>query len=202
MQSVAVAVDGEVRSRVFEGADARSASWPSRTGDFLAENRLSFRDLDRIVVGTGPGSFAGIRGALSFAQGLAIGIRASRPADSAPIVYGVSSAAAAVQDDALTAVIGDARRGLFWVAVYEGFRTVSELRLVSVDELQSAVPDRAVAVTPDGARIGGTLRGMFGGRFAGDCHPSAERIARIAIERPDLLTPEPLPIYLSPAVRP
>ena len=201
MQSVALAEGGRISSRVFDGEDSRSASWPSRTGGFLAESGLSFSDLDRIVVGTGPGSFAGIRGALSFAQGLAIGIRAKRPAVSAPIVYGVSSAAAVVQDDVLTAVIGDARRGLFWVVVHEGFCTVAELRLVSKEELPSAVPDGAVAVTPDGARIGGMLGDMFGERFAGNRYPSAERIARIAIERPDLLTPEPLPIYLSPAVR-
>ena len=202
VQSVALAAESRLVSRLFEGADARSADWPVKVHDLLATNGLTFCDLDRIVVGTGPGSFAGIRGALAFTQGLAIGIRAKRArAADDPIVYGLPSALALAQEDGATAVVGDARRGLFWVAVYEGARTVADLHLVTNEELPAAVPPEAAVVTPDGARIGAVLGELFGPRFRGNGTPSAERLAQIALTHPDLLIPEPLPIYLSPAVR-
>ena len=209
LQSAALSVDGRIIGRTFEGADARSAGWPVMVNDFLMENRLGFRNLDRIVVGMGPGSFAGIRGALAFAQGLATGIRAKRGncGDGDPIVYGLPSAAALARDEGETAVVGDARRGLFWVVVYHGAKVAAEFRLVSREELPAAVPESAAVVTPDGARIGEALAEMFGSRFAAasagmPCSfPSAERLAQIALGFPDLLVPEPVPIYLSPAVR-
>lgn len=202
VQSIALATDGGVVCHVLDEVDARSADWSVKVRDLLAAHGLSFCDLDRIVVGTGPGSFAGIRGALAFAQGLAIGIKAKRAEiASDPIVYGLPSAAALVQNGGMTAVVGDARRGLFWVAVYEGARTVVDLHLVTAEELPSAMSPDASVVTPDGVRIGAFLAKTFGGRFLGNRPPMAEWLARLAIEHCELLVPEPLPIYLSPAVR-
>lgn len=201
-QSVALATDGGVFEKVFEGADARSADWPVKMRDFLAEQGLGYSDLDRIVVGTGPGSFAGIRGALAFAQGLALGIRAKRTElAQESIVYGLPSAAALAGGTGLTAVVGDARRGLFWVVVYEGAKMVSEFRLVQKDGLAAAVPEVATVLTSDGSRIGDTLKEIFGERYAGSHPPSAGELARIALAHPEVLVREPLPVYLSPAVR-
>ena len=201
-QSVALATDGGVFERVFEGADARSADWPVKIRDFLAEHGLGFSGLDRIVVGTGPGSFAGIRGALAFAQGLALGIKAKRPElAQESIVYGLPSAAALAGAAGLTAVVGDARRGLFWVVVYEGAKLVSGFRLVQREDLAAAVSEAATVLTSDGVRIGETLKEVSGERYAGSRPPSAGELARIALTHPDVLVREPLPVYLSPAVR-
>ena len=200
--SIALAADGQIAGRIFEGENARSANWPEMVKGFLSEHRLSFCDLEHLVVGTGPGSFAGIRGALAFAQGLAIGIRAKRPESSAdPVVYGLPSASALAQDEGLTAVVGDARRGLFWVVVYEGARMVTDFRIVTQEEIAAAVPETAAVTTPDGVRIGALLAKMFGMRFRGGRSPSAERLVHLAVAYPEALVPEPLPIYLSPAVR-
>ena len=193
-QSVAVAKDGKVAGRVFAGMDSRSADWPGRVRDFLAANGLSVQDLDLILVGLGPGSFAGIRAALAFAQGLAL------PAGKR--VVGLPSTLALARDGARTAVVGDARRDRYWVVVYEGMQTVSDFSLVTKDALAGAVPEHCAVVTPDGARIESLLQGVFGHHYKGSLVPLAARLAEVALAHPNLAQPEPLPIYLQPAVRP
>ena len=125
-QSVAVAKDGKIAARVFAGLDSRSAEWPVKVRDFLAANGLAVGDVDTILVGQGPGSFAGIRSALAFAQGLAL------PAGKK--VVGLPSTLALAREGARTAVVGDARRDRFWVIVYEGVQTVKDFTLVAKDD--------------------------------------------------------------------
>ena len=196
-QSVAVATDGEVVGRVFAGMDSRSAEWPVKIRDFLATQDLSVNDLDQVLVGQGPGSFAGIRAALAFAQGLALG-----NTKKTTQVVGLPSTLALSRDGAHTAVVGDARRDRFWVVVYEGVTCVKDFTLVSKDELASTVPEHCAVVTPDGARIETLLQGVFGHHYKGSLVPLAQRLAEIAVAHPELPRSEPLPIYLQPAVRP
>lgn len=195
-QSVAVAKDGKVVGRVFAGLDARSAEWPLKIREFLSANGLAVTDLDRILVGQGPGSFAGIRAALAFAQGLALGNTAKTTE-----VVGLPSTYALTRAGARTAVVGDARRDRFWVVLYEGVACVKDFALVSKDELANAVPEHYAVVTPDGARIEQLLQGVFGHHYKGSLVPLAQRLVEVALAEPSLPKPEPLPLYLQPAVR-
>jgi len=195
-QSVAAAKDDKVIGRVFAGMDSRSAEWPIRIRDFLAANGLTVNDLAQVLVGQGPGSFAGIRGALAFAQGLALG-NTSRETK----VVGLPSTYALTRDGARTAVIGDARRDRFWVVLYDGIKCVQDFTLVSKDELAKAVPEHYAVVTPDGARIEPLLQAVFAHHYKGSLVPLAQRLAEVALAHPELLKPEPLPLYLQPAVR-
>ncbi len=187
-QSVAfVDASGRVESRALEGADCRSGDWTARVGEFLAGRRP-----DRIVVGTGPGSFAGIRAALAFAQGYAIG--------SGCEVAGLPSPCA-LAGDGPVAVVGDARRGMFWVALFEGFEMACDIFQVDGELLGRRVPRGARIVSPDAKRIGETLSEVFGDLYEGEALPTAGGLARFMLANPSVLKPEPLPIYLNPAVR-
>lgn len=167
------------------------------TGECRDGNWTAALDLDgveRIVVGTGPGSFAGIRAALAFAQGYAIGTKCE--------VLGLPSACALADGEATPlAVVGDARRGKIWIALFEGFHLVRDVFQVERDELSAVLPAGCRVVTPDEARIGAMLAELFADRYLGGRKPTGEGLRRFAEADPSILRPEPLPIYLNPAVR-
>lgn len=165
-----------------------------RTGDWVTKLDLSEKPT-RIVVGTGPGSFAGIRSALAFAQGYAIG--------SGCEVLGLPSACALAEDGKSIAVVGDARRGKYWVALFEGFQMVREVfQVEGAAELASAVPPSFQVVTPDADRMGELLKATFAVRYLGGRQPTADGLRCFVEANPSILKSEPLPIYLNPAVRP
>ena len=165
---------------------------------------LDLEGVGRIVVGTGPGSFAGIRSALAFAQGYALATHCE--------VLGLPSACAVAaqaieqfeQSNNRTmhlAVVGDARQGKAWIALFDGFKLEKGVFQVEQSELRGIVPDGYDVVTPDAKRIDGLLRETFGERYKGGRIPNGEGLRRFAEACPSILRPEPLPIYLNPAVR-
>ena len=155
-------------------------------------NDLDLEGVGRIVVGTGPGSFAGIRSALAFAQGYALATKCE--------VLGLPSACA-LAGEGRVAVVGDARQGKAWVALFDGYQLEKDVFQVDQDKLNGAVPMECKVVTPDAKRIDGLLKGMFGERYLGGRTPTGEGLRRFAEANPSVLKPEPLPIYLNPAVR-
>ena len=163
---------------------------------------LDLDGVERIVVGTGPGSFAGIRSALAFAQGYALGKKCE--------VLGLPSACAIAaqtieQSSNRTirlAVVGDARQGKAWIALFEGYSIEKDVFQVNQAELQGTVPVEFQVVTPDAKRLDGFLRETFGSRYLGGQTPTSDGLRRFAEANPSVLKSEPLPIYLNPAVRP
>ena len=170
-----------------------------RDGDWAEE--LDLEGVERIVVGTGPGSFAGIRSALAFAQGYALATHCE--------VLGLPSACAIAaqtieQSNNRTmrlAIVGDARQGKAWIALFDGYRLEKDVFQVGQDELKGSVPMEYRVVTPDAKRIDGLLRETFGDRYLGGRVPTDAGLRLFAEECPSILRPEPLPIYLNPAVR-
>ena len=184
---------------------------------------LDLEGVERIVVGTGPGSFAGIRSALAFAQGYALATHCEvlgLPSACAIAAQVYSSFEHSEHSNIRTfplAVVGDARQGKIWVALFDGFRLERDVFQVNQDELSGAVPGDFQVVTPDAKRIDEFLRSVFGDRYLGGHHssdfasqsgfqpvdmtPTSEGLRRFAEANPSILKPEPLPIYLNPAVR-
>ena len=154
---------------------------------------LDLEGVGRIVVGTGPGSFAGIRSALAFAQGYALGTKCE--------VLGLPSACALAGEGRL-AVVGDARRGKIWIALFDGCRLEKDVFQVDESELVGAIPANCKIVTPDAKRLDAFLKETFGDRYLGGRIPTGEGLRRFAEANPAILKSEPLPIYLNPAVRP
>jgi len=179
-----------------------------RNGDWVEE--LDLKDVDRIVVGTGPGSFAGIRSALAFAQGYALGTRCevlglpSACACAAQILSASTSTPSSSSNsnsNSPLAVVGDARQGKIWIALFDGYRLVKDVFQVAVEDLSGSVPADCRVTTPDAKRIDGLLRERFGERYLGGQTPTSEGLRLFAEACPSVLKPEPLPIYLNPAVR-
>jgi tRNA threonylcarbamoyl adenosine modification protein YeaZ len=179
------------------------------TGDCRDGNWIESLDLSvppaRIVVGTGPGSFAGIRAALAFAQGYAIGSGCEvlgLPSACAVAAQTFQNLAGAGPDAAgPLAVVGDARRGKFWVALFDGYALTEDVFLAAREDLPVRLPPPYRVTTPDAARIDSVLRDLFGARYLGGRTPTADGLKAFADANPSVLTPEPLPLYLNPAVR-
>lgn len=178
------------------------SSGHGRDGDWV--ERLDLDGIERIVVGTGPGSFAGVRSAIAFAQGFALGRRCEvfglpSPCAIAAQVFAVSGGAHRL------AVVGDARCGRLWIALFDGFVLEGDVFQVSregmAETLNAPSTHGCDIVTADEARIGDILKAAFGARYIGGMTPTAEGLRSFAEACPSLLRPEPLPIYLNPAVR-
>lgn len=189
-QSLALVEDGAVVAEAtLAGTDCRSGDWVLEVREFMGG-----RTPDRIVVGTGPGSFAGIRAALAFAQGYALG----SPCE----ILGLPSPCAYAPAEGPLAVVGDARRDQCWIALFEGTRLVVPVFQVERKDLGLRVPLGVKVVSPDGRRLGEFLKETFDARYEDKVGaPTAAGLARAFLANPALLKREPLPLYLNPAVR-
>ena len=156
----------------------------------LAGAKIEREQIEVIAVGLGPGSYTGVRAAISIAQGwqLARGVK----------LLGVSSAECLAAQAQAEKILGrvntviDAQRNEFYLATYEitpaGRRETAPLGIVS----RAEVPSRAGA---DGILIGPEVTRWFpGGRLV---FPHAAVIAELAARRNDFTPGEKLkPIYL------
>lgn len=87
--SIALSLNGEVIERYEVAGREHSTRLPLLVPALLADAGLSLRQLDGLVCGIGPGSFAGVRIGVSYVKGLALGL--DRP------VIGVTSLAMLAQ---------------------------------------------------------------------------------------------------------
>ena len=156
------------------------------SGEFfqnVAEAQKQFGAPDRIVVGLGPGSYAGTRIAISTAIGLQLATKAE--------LVGLSSLCAIECDAAEYAVVGDARRQSFFLAQIRDHTLIAppvlqnetELR-IALDGLKSKMPLFAVEALPQFDAV--NVR-----------YPSARILTRLAAEPNRAFVLPPLePMYL------
>ena len=150
------------------------SSGQGRDGDWV--EKLDLEGVDRIVVGTGPGSFAGIRSAIAFAQGYALGrncevLGLPSPCAVAAKVFTamgtVPTQPAGTVPNRL-AVVGDARCGKLWIVVFDGFILENDVFQIDRDKIVDTVDglegEPCLVVTADEQRIGSFLAEAFAAR--------------------------------------
>jgi tRNA threonylcarbamoyl adenosine modification protein YeaZ len=156
----------------------------------LRDAKLEREQMDCIAIGLGPGSYTGIRSAISIAQGWQL----ARPIKS----LGVSSAdaiAAQAQTEGATGrvhVIIDAQRGEFYIATYDlaadGAREVEPLRIVKAAEVTQRANAGETLIGPEVTKWFPAGKTVF---------PRAAILGRLASARTDFIPGEKMePIYL------
>ena len=156
----------------------------------LRQAGLEREAIECLAIGLGPGSYTGIRVAVSLAQGwqLATGVK----------LLGVSSveclAAQAVTDEVSGkfSVVIDAQRGEFYLASYEtqngAAREMTPLKLATRAEVEERERAGDQLIGPE------VTRWLPNGRIV---FPQAATLARLAAKRSDFVSGEKLdPIYL------
>lgn len=180
-----------------ERENAHDASLQPLIEQALAEVGWSPRQLDRIAVGMGPGSFTGLRVGIAFAHGLSEGLQVP--------LFGVSSlqamsAAVGDQERRLRVPLLDARRGEFFLAAYAS--DGSELLPSQIAENAAAV-ERLVSDLPGSVLLLGVAWDPLASKLPhqrGDQTdlPHARWVAHIASE---MEVSQPVrPLYLRPPV--
>jgi tRNA threonylcarbamoyl adenosine modification protein YeaZ len=205
--------------QVTAGEPARAPAWMADVRDLLAGAGVTVGQLDRLAVGLGPGSFSGIRAAVAGLQGLGLprNIPLAGVSSAAALAFRRLQASPAVRR---ITVLGDARRERLWAATFEqtaGGRlavvaadgqmrppshTASDFWLGALSEVVGIIPDGAVVLTPDWARLGARLTSLLPPErlMTGENQPTASDVARLVCADPAAALTEPVPIYLHPPV--
>lgn len=170
----------------------------------LAHARLEARDIDRIAVSAGPGSYTGLRIGTSTARGLAlatgadvvaVGTLEALAAQAAPLVRGTEALVVALPS----------RRGEVYLSVWAESERLAEAQAVAVADAHALVrdtvgPERLVAVAgPAAAAVAGALAARVL-----EVRASAERVAWLGlVADPDAFEPAYLGagFVVPPAVR-
>lgn len=170
--------------------DTRGTSALEMVDEVLRRSALEREQIGCLAVGLGPGSYTGIRAAISIAQGwqLAAGVK----------LLGISSVdglASQAQGEGILGrvnIVIDAQRGEFYLATYqissEKCRLMAPLQIVSRDDVRKCGQAGEILVGHDVTRCFPNAK---------QCFPRAEMLGKLALDRTDFQPGEKLePIYL------
>lgn len=113
--------------------------------DLLVEAHIDWSELERIAVGTGPGTFTGLRIGIATARGLAqsLGVELVGVSSLRALAHGALSRGAGDHAQRVLAAI-DARRDEVFVAAYEGGRELIAPQAVSPDGVAELLESAAI----------------------------------------------------------
>lgn len=154
----------------------RSVKAFEMTEEVLRRTAMEREEVEVVAVGLGPGSYIGIRMAISIAQGWEVAGQVRLVGISSVSVLAAGAHAEGLRGR--MAMVVDAQRGEFYLAEYaledSGWQEVSDLRLASRSEVEACEAAGARLVGPE------VTRWFPGGRRL---HPRAVYLARLAASR-------------------
>jgi tRNA threonylcarbamoyladenosine biosynthesis protein TsaB len=190
--SVAVTTDGRVLAAASEPmARGHQERLAPLAEEVMAEAGLAFKDLDRIGVTVGPGSFTGLRVGLAFAKGLALAL------DIPCVGIGTLEALAETVRDPVAAFVAaciDAHRGQVYLQVFIDGRAAMAPDVLPFEmaaaRLAELWPGGPATVVGSGAPL---LQGVLpGARIDANRAPDPTAVARLGLAVRSPATPRPL----------
>lgn len=189
---ICIAAETRLTHRIETMSRGQDAALPSLLNDTLKEANLNLKDIDRVSIVTGPGSFTGLRIGLAFARGLGLAL-------GVPVI-GVNTleAAASLSGDTPVRVALMAKKRppdrSWWVDTVEAGRGAVRGPQELGEEALAAlhVRDPRPIVTDDTNQLGKLLPGASILQGA----PSAVTAAQIACQTEDPTTRPPLAAYV------
>ena len=160
--------------------------------------------VDLFAVGRGPGSYSGMRVAITAARSFAL--------PGGKTVYTISSGEALAREIAdrekvsSIAIVGDARRGTVWFGLFEVrdqvLAQVKSWTVLPPDKLSEELPRGTLVVSSDRHKLSPVFKGLNLKCLDQDCFPQAKYVGQLALRKMERGLPsEPLtPIYTQPAV--
>ena len=169
--------------------------------DVMSESGVAFGALDRIGATTGPGSFTGVRIAISAARGLALVTGAKLFGVDSLTVMAKQALATGIAGGAPFAVAVDARRGMLYFGLYDGAaRKLDGPLLIAPDDAANLLPGSLRTAVGSGAATLAEAAASRGALIAAklpDLEPSATELAALARDSGETV-PVLRPLYLRP----
>ena len=169
--------------------------------DVMAESGLAFRQLDRLAVTTGPGTFTGQRVGLAFVRALVVALQ--RPAVGITTLDAIAAEALRQSDKGWCAVVHDAKRAEVYFGARHRDGVLQEPVLLAAEDAVQRMCEFARA--GHGAPVlAGTAAAAFATRLeplavaaevSATTQPDAIFVARLAMLAPEPDHP-PRPLYL------
>lgn len=200
--SVAILENGNVRAKALEAMERGHAEALAPMVETLMRKAgLSFAQINRLAVTTGPGTFTGQRVGLAFMRGLRIALK--KPLVGVTTLEAMAAQTLHESNLETAAVLHDARRGEVYLTIVSRGTTVVAPCVLPFDEAVG----RIARCAPAGIALAGTaaapaneaLRKLgIAAHVVAIPYPDAEWVARLAAACPE---PDraPDPLYLRPA---
>ena len=118
--------------------------------------KLEGRSLSCVIVGSGPGSYSGTRIGIAAAQGVAIANSCPAAALGSIAATAVARSKVVIETETDAAAIGDARRGLYYIAPITISGEAAEPELMNAEALEqrlTASPDQILFTLDDPAKL-------------------------------------------------